>query len=89
MKFDFLLVRSCGPPPPPPEGVSSAFLGESPFATPPVAFLRWYLLIYLGAPLWKPLACVINFKFGEKLDVIAGGEEILGRFEALSPLWLL
>jgi hypothetical protein len=31
----------------------------------------------------------MNFKFGEKLDVMAGGEEILGRFEALSPLWLL
>jgi hypothetical protein len=31
----------------------------------------------------------MNFKFGEKLDVMAVGEEILGRFEALSPLWLL
>jgi hypothetical protein len=31
----------------------------------------------------------MNFKFGEKLDVIAGGDEILGRFEALSALWLL
>jgi len=76
IKFDFLRVNRCAIP----ELLSLFFEGDCPpFAAPSVAFLRWNLLRCLGAPLWKPLAWVIYFRFGEKFEC-ALGDEICGRF---------